>query len=350
LTESRPFAERLLTWWDDHGRHDLPWQHPRTPYRVWVSEIMLQQTQVATVIPYFERFMERFPTLAALATAPLDDVLAQWAGLGYYARARHLHATAMICQDTHSGELPTTAASLLELPGIGESTANAIVSQSQDIPAAVVDGNVRRVLARHRAVDGWPGQVDVSRRLWQIARDKLPPGRGADYTQAIMDLGATVCTRGRPRCDACPVRSDCQAHAAGTIDQYPGSKPKAVVREQVLFMLLATRPDRAILLEKRPPTGIWGGLWCLPSADTLERLATSSGIAADRLEPLPEFEHRLSHRLLRIRPLELQSAPETRTVECRQEQDWLTEREWRNLGLPKPVTQFLDRYFDGENR
>jgi A/G-specific adenine glycosylase len=350
LTDPKPFADRLLDWWEIHGRHDLPWQHPRTPYRVWVSEIMLQQTQVTTVIPYFARFMDRFPGLTDLAGAPLDAVLALWAGLGYYARARNLHKAAVICQDEHGGALPDDATALAALPGIGESTANAIVSQSRDIPAAVVDGNVRRVLARHRAVDGWPGKAEVNRKLWQIAEANLPSARGADYTQAIMDLGATVCTRGQPGCEACPVSGDCLAFSAGEVGRYPASRPKARVREQALFMLLATRSEGGILLERRPPAGIWGGLWCLPTAESVERLAAGHGVEPTSFHPLPEVEHRLSHRLLRITPLELRSEPGAGEVECRDNQAWLYENDWRQLGLPRPVAELLNRYVNGEKQ
>ena len=205
MTEPTHFAERLLAWWDRHGRHDRPWQHPRTPYRVWVAEIMLQQTQVSTVIPYFKRFVDRFPTLVTLAEAELDEVLSLWSGLGYYARARNLHRAAAICVREHGDELPRAREQLAGLPGIGESTANAILSQAWDVPAVVLDGNVRRVLARHDAVAGWPGQSAVQRSLWQAAERRLPRDRGADYTQAVMDLGATLCTRAHPGCRQCPV-------------------------------------------------------------------------------------------------------------------------------------------------
>jgi len=209
------FAERLLAWWEVNGRHDLPWQHPRTPYRVWISEIMLQQTQVATVIPYFDRWMRDFPDVATLAAASLDSVLSHWSGLGYYARARNLHRAALQCVQEHGGRLPAAAEELVALPGIGLSTANAIISQATDQPAAVLDGNVRRVLARHAAVDGWPGRAAVQKRLWTEAEARLPNDRGADYSQAIMDLGATVCMRSKAACELCPVSADCGAPTAG---------------------------------------------------------------------------------------------------------------------------------------
>ncbi len=296
------FADRILAWWDRHGRHDLPWQHPRSPYRVWVSEIMLQQTQVATVIPYFERFVRRFPDLAALADAPLDDVLAHWSGLGYYARARNLHRAARACMAQHGGTVPASAAELEALPGIGASTANAIISQAHDRPLAILDGNVRRVLARHAAVEGWPGQRAVHDRLWAEAESRLPAARGADYTQAIMDLGATLCTRSRPACEACPVSRDCVALARQQVDRLPSPRPGLKVREKNLFVLIQQRDDGAVLLVQRPPAGIWGGLWSLPEADSLEALADRFGLDARSLSTLPSFGHRLTHRKLTIHP------------------------------------------------
>jgi A/G-specific adenine glycosylase len=350
LTETPHFADRLLAWWDVNGRHDLPWQHPRTPYRVWVSEIMLQQTQVAAVVPYFERFVQSFPGIPELATAPLDAVLSRWSGLGYYARARNLHRAARICQDAHDGELPATAEELAALPGIGQSTANAIVSQAHDVPAAVVDGNVRRVLARREAVEGWPGQGAVNREIWRIASGLLPRRRGADYTQAIMDLGATVCTRTRPRCGDCPVRTDCQAFQTGTVDRYPAPKPRTRVLEQSMYMLLLRRPGGEVLLERRPAAGIWGGLWCLPTAESREGLAARHGLIAENLDGLPELEHRLTHRLLRIKPLGAEFTDSGMPLKCTEQQRWLPESEWRQLGLPRPVTELLNLYLPGEHR
>ncbi|HET6591987.1 MAG TPA: A/G-specific adenine glycosylase, partial [Xanthomonadales bacterium] len=266
------FADRLLAWWDVHGRHDLPWQHPRTPYRVWISEIMLQQTQVGTVIPYFERWMRDFPDLAALAAASLDDVLSHWSGLGYYARARNLHRAAIQCVREHGADLPPGAEALSALPGIGLSTANAIVSLSTDAPKPVLDGNVRRVLARHSAIAGWTGQAAVQKRLWAEAEARLPTDRGADYTQAVMDLGATLCTRSKPGCEQCPVRTDCRGLAAGKVSQLPSAKPATRVSDRTLDMLILRDERGRVLLEKRPPAGIWGGLWCLPEGNDLSAI------------------------------------------------------------------------------
>jgi len=340
LTEAAPFSERLLAWWQDHGRHDLPWQHPRTPYRVWISEVMLQQTQVATVIPYFERWMARFPDLATLGEAPEDEVLAHWAGLGYYARARNLHDMARECVERFGGELPADPEVLASLPGIGQSTANAIVSQAHDRPLPILDGNAKRVLARHAAVTGWPGQPSVARELWQAAEARLPDTRGADYTQAIMDLGATLCSPRDPACEACPVSGDCSALAAGTIAEYPGSRPAKTVKEQVLFLLLWFRGD-SLLLERRPPSGIWGGLWCPPQGETPAALARRFGLDAGDLSALPERTHRLTHRLLRITPLQTRTAASGREVECGGQLAWQPATAWPSLGLPKPVAALL---------
>lgn len=341
------FADRLLAWFDEHGRKDLPWQHPRTPYRVWISEIMLQQTQVATVIPYFQRWVVSFPDIAALAAAPADDVLSHWSGLGYYARARNIHKTAMICANEHGGELPPTAESLRALPGIGPSTANAIVSQSADRPAAVLDGNVRRVLARHTATEGWTGNSSVQKMLWAEAESRLPASRGADYTQAVMDLGALVCTRARPACESCPVGTDCSALEQDIVDQLPTPKPAARIGEMDLFMLILRDGEGRVLLEKRPGAGIWGGLWSFPAGDTPEAAASQLGIEIARRSELDSLQHRLSHRLMTIRPLLAVPGPGMQ-VKCGPERGWFDSAQQQALGLPKPVSDLLARLNDGD--
>jgi A/G-specific adenine glycosylase len=343
----RPFAERLLGWWDRHGRKHLPWQQPRTPYRVWVSEIMLQQTQVATVIPYFERWMARFPDIESLAEAPLDDVLSHWSGLGYYARARNLHKTARLCRDDHGGELPLEAVALSALPGIGESTANAIVSQATDRPAAVLDGNVRRVLARHAAIEGWTGKAAVQKALWTEAVDRLPAARGADYTQAVMDLGALVCTRSGPACGDCPVGEDCAALQRGRVDELPTKKPATKVTDQALYLLVLKDGAGRVLLEKRPPAGIWGGLWCLPDAETPDSLEQKTGLKLNASTALPPFEHRLSHRRLTLHPLKLNGC-DSRQVKCAGACEWFSPAQWPELGLPRPVARLLGQLQHGE--
>jgi A/G-specific adenine glycosylase len=344
---SLPFAQRLLDWWDRHGRHDLPWQQPRTPYRVWISEIMLQQTQVGTVVPYFRRWLRDFPDVPKLAAAPLDEVLSHWSGLGYYARARNLHRAAIRCVEEHGGDLPEGAEALCALPGIGLSTANAIVSQSTDQPAAVLDGNVRRVLARHAAVEGWTGQAAVQKRLWMEAKSRLPSQRGADYTQAVMDLGATLCTRSKPGCEHCPVRGDCQALQRGLVSQLPAPKPATRVSDKTLHMLILRDSEGRVLLEKRPPAGIWGGLWCLPDGDSIEAIERRLGLSVSGPTPLPCFGHRLSHIRMTIRPLLADAAKPTQ-VQCPASRDWFERRQLLQLGLPKPVTDLLNRLHDGE--
>jgi len=265
-----PFADRLLAWWQENGRHDLPWQHPREAYRVWVSEIMLQQTQVETVIGYFDRFVQRFPDLQSLAEAELDDVLALWSGLGYYARARNLHAAARQVRENFGGALPADPDALCQLPGIGRSTAAAIVAQAFDRRAVILDGNVKRVLARHAGVSGWPGAPAVERELWREADRRTPDERAADYTQAIMDLGATVCRRSSPACYACPVAADCVAVARNLQHELPTPRPKRELPERASRFLIARDEANRVLLVRRPPSGVWGGLWCLPEAGEIE--------------------------------------------------------------------------------
>ena len=339
----RAFADRLLDWWDAHGRHDLPWQHPRTPYRVWVSEVMLQQTQVATVIPYFERWMQRFPGLPSLAEADLDEVLGLWSGLGYYARARHLHAAARECMDRHGGNLPADPKALAALPGIGESTANAIFSQAWDRPATVLDGNVKRVLARHAGVDGWPGHSKVHRKLWQQAEVRLPASRGADYTQAIMDLGATVCTARQPSCEVCPVTADCLAFKADRVDALPAPRPRREVPEVTLDLWLITDSAGRVLLRRRSSEGVWGGLWSLPEGEhEAERLALPkrTGIR------LPDREHRLTHRALTLRTTRFDLGDDAGAIQCDEALQWSAPEDWRARGLPQPVRRLLETHLE----
>jgi A/G-specific adenine glycosylase len=308
---------------------------------------MLQQTQVKTVIPYFERWVESFPDLATLAKAPLDDVLAHWSGLGYYARARNLHKAAVRCMERHGGELPANAKDLSALPGIGQSTANAIVSQSTDHPTAVLDGNVRRVLARHAAIKGWTGKAAIQKQLWKEAVARLPGDRGADYTQAIMDLGALVCTRSKPTCGQCPVYADCQALKLDRISELPSPKPATKVSNKTIHMLILTDRQGRVLLEKRPPAGIWGGLWCLPEGESLKNIEANLGLSSAKATTLPIVEHRLSHIRMTIHPT-LATAADARQVKCTGEHDWFDHAQHKELGLPKPVTDLLKRLTNGE--
>lgn len=346
---SSPFPDRLLEWWDANGRKSLPWQNPRNPYRVWVSEIMLQQTQVSAVIPYFERWMRRFPDLPALANAPLDEVLSLWSGLGYYARARNLHAAAQSCAEHYGGHLPDSAEMLEQLPGIGPSTANAIISLAFDRPAAVLDGNVRRVLARHAGVEGWPGKSAVQRALWREAETRLPAARGADYSQAIMDLGALVCSARNPQCGACPVAEDCRARELDAQHRIPAPRPKKEVPTRILHMLVVRDESGRVLLQRRQPNGIWGGLWSLPEGPTRRAARSRIGLGEDTPghspRSLPDLEHRLTHLRLRIRPtlMTLSGAAALKWTEVRETPDmaWFAATDWSELGLPKPVNQLL---------
>jgi A/G-specific adenine glycosylase len=339
------FAERLLAWWDEHGRKDLPWQSPRSAYRVWVAEIMLQQTQVKTVIPYFERFIARFPDLPALAAAATDDVLALWSGLGYYARARNLLQAARICVEDFEGKLPGTPEALAQLPGIGASTANAICSQAFDRPAVVLDGNVKRVLARHEAIEGWPGRTAVRKALWACAERYLPVRRGADYTQAIMDLGATLCTRAKPLCERCPVEADCRAYRRGRVAELPSSRPRLRTTRKTVRMLILKDKKGRVLLERRPPAGIWGGLWSLPADDAGPPFGQRFRIDGnDRLDTLPVLEHTLTHMHMKIQPLMGTTEAFIKGVECNGQKRWFSVGAWRALGLPAPVRQLLETH------
>ena len=258
------FADKLLDWYEHHGRHDLPWQVRGDPYPVWISEVMLQQTQVTTVIPYYERFISQFPSLQDLAAANLDQVLYLWSGLGYYARARNMHKTAKIIAEQYNGSFPEEITELVALPGIGTSTAGAILAQSLGQRHPILDGNVKRVLARYYCIDGWPGHRETENRLWQLSDHNTPSEKIAEYTQAIMDLGATICKRSNPDCPGCPIQSDCQALQYDEVNTYPHKRQKKTLPIKTATFLLLKNEQGEIYLIQRPPTGIWGGLWCLP--------------------------------------------------------------------------------------
>ncbi len=340
------FVARLLHWFDDHGRHDLPWQHPRSPYRVWLSEIMLQQTQVATVIPYFQRFLQHFPTLPDLAAASNDAVMAQWAGLGYYARARNLHAAAKRCVELHDGDLPRDFDALHALPGIGRSTAGAILSQAWNDPFAILDGNVKRVLSRYHGIDGFPGLPAIEKQLWSIAEAhvaQVPARRMADYTQAQMDLGATVCSRAKPACVICPLQDACAARREGRTAELPTPKPSRTLPEREAVALLLRDAQQRVLLQKRPDTGIWAQLWTLPQADAGSVLqdwfdAHVEGSLEDA-EELPVLQHTFSHYKLHLQVLSRQVhglRVEEPTLR------WVANDELPALGLPAPIRKLLD--------
>jgi A/G-specific adenine glycosylase len=338
------FAEQLLAWYDRSGRHDLPWQHPRDPYRVWLSEIMLQQTQVQTVIPYFERFVRELPSLQALAAVDEDRVIALWAGLGYYARARNLHKAARLCMAQHGGELPTDFEALSALPGIGRSTAGAILAQAHGQRFAILDGNVKRVLCRFHGVAGWPGSTAVEKQLWEHAQANLPTERLADYTQAIMDFGATLCTRSDPSCVLCPLQSGCVALREGRIAELPESRPGKPLPERRTLMLLLTDAERRVLLVRRPPTGVWAGMWSLPEVEdhdqAREFVSVHSEADFEAGTPLALIEHTFSHYRLHIAPLYWrQAAPASRIGDNAQR--WQPLDAIDEVGLPAPVRKLL---------
>lgn len=305
------FASCLLAWWDEHGRKNLPWQRQRTSYRVWVSEIMLQQTRASAVVPYFKRFMARFPTVEALAGGSRDEVLHLWSGLGYYARARNLHRAARIVVRDHGGNFPDALADILALPGIGRSTAAAIVAQAYNRRAAILDGNVKRVLARQHRVAGPVSSTVTVKALWALAETHTPAHRAADYTQAIMDLGAMLCLRRQPGCVSCPVRATCQAFAAGEVERFPEPAARRARRLQRRRFFVLTDPDGACFVEQRPATGVWGGLWSPPerdSGDTADGFLAWAGIDAALVEAVhvaPVFRHGFSHYDLDVEPIYL---------------------------------------------
>jgi A/G-specific adenine glycosylase len=338
-------AGALIAWHAHQGRHDLPWQIDRSPYRVWVSEIMLQQTQVATVIPYYTRFMQRFPTIQALADAPIDDVLHLWTGLGYYARARNMHRSAVRIRDEFGGEFPTTFEEVASLPGIGRSTAGAILALSQGQRFAILDGNVKRVLSRYFGVEGTAAERAVSERLWQLA-ERCTPEDGVDvYTQAIMDLGATVCTRHKPLCAYCPLSESCVAKLAGRQHELPSPRPARERRVRKVVMLIAMREDGSVLLERRPDSGVWGGLWCLPEFGTSAAALSYVGASLHRVQGKPRtlglLEHAFTHFDLLITPLLVRCAGNVPTVE-ESRSVWYDMRAPARVGLPAPVKSLLE--------
>ncbi len=338
-----PFATALLAWFDRHGRKDLPWQHPRDAYRVWLSEVMLQQTQVVTVIPYFQRFVAALPTLRDLAAADEDTVLALWAGLGYYRRARFLQRAAQTCVEQHDGELPRDFDALAALPGIGRSTAGAILAQAHGLRFAILDGNVKRVLTRYLGIHGHPGQSAVEKVLWQRADALTPAERVADYTQAIMDLGATVCVRSRPLCDACPLAKTCVARRDGLTAQLPTAKPGKAIPTRDTVMLILRDAQGRVLLERRGPTGVWSGLWSLPEASDLDGAWRTAQTLADidDAQALSPFVHVFSHYRLQVEPILFDEATARRVIADNPGLRWCDAGERARLGLPAPVRTLL---------
>ncbi len=341
------FQQQLLAWFDVHGRKDLPWQQNINPYRVWLSEVMLQQTQVASVIGYFNRFVVRFPSVQSLAEADLDMVLQHWAGLGYYARARNLHKTAQMIV-SGGGEFPQTIAELTALPGIGRSTAGAILSIACGQSQPILDGNVKRVLARVHAVHGWPGDNKVAAQLWQISEKYTPQNLTAAYTQAMMDLGATLCTRSKPQCESCPVNNGCQARQLGLVRQLPQPKPRKDTPVKQLYFLLLQDAEERLLLERRPPTGIWGGLWSLPEFDQLQQLQDWCVLHDYRigdLQTLPSQRHSFSHYHLDYTPVQARLQNPINNVMEGERAVWYKACDIDSLGLPAPIKRLLQQHY-----
>ena len=348
---SRSFAERLLAWWDEHGRKSFPWQRDPTPYRVWVAEVMLQQTQAATVVPYYERFMARFSSIEVLAAAPLDEVLHLWSGLGYYARARNLHSAAQVVVGEHGGAFPSSLEAIRKLPGIGRSTAAAIVAQAFGQRAAILDGNVKRVLARHHRVGGPISSSATLKALWRHAERHTPVVRVADYTQAVMDLGATICRRSRPACAICPLRGSCRGLAAGDATEFPQRAARRARRVEKRRFFLLTDAGGATFLRQQPSTGIWGGLW-VPPQDAVEQ-TTANFLAAHDVHPqLVEsirvgqtIQHGFSHYQLVVEPVFIRLNARPGAVG---EEGGVWVRRDHQLGVPALVAKLLVAVVDME--
>ncbi|MEM9334181.1 MAG: A/G-specific adenine glycosylase [Pseudomonadota bacterium] len=340
------FSARVLAWFDEHGRKHLPWQQPKDPYRIWVSEVMLQQTQVQTVIPYFERFVQRFPDVLTLADAPVDEVLAHWSGLGYYARARNLHRAAQQIRDSHAGRFPRTFDEVAALPGVGRSTAGAILSLSHGDRFAILDGNVKRVLARHAAVDGWPGRTAVLNTLWDLSEARTPDSRVDDYNQAMMDLGATLCVRSKPACLLCPVCADCEGLREGDVASYPGKKPKKAKPLKTTTMVLAMHGER-VYLQRRPAQGIWGGLWSFPEVgdNVADWSSRNLGRRPDVEEHWQSLRHSFSHYDLDIRPVVIRVKSQQVADD---EAGWFLLDDEPPGGIAAPVARLLDSLRDAQ--
>lgn len=343
------FSASLLQWYRRSGRHDLPWQLDANSYRVWVSEIMLQQTQVSTVIPYYTRFMQAFPDVVQLAEADIDEVLHLWTGLGYYARARNMHKTAQtICRE-YDGKVPDDLEILISLPGIGRSTAGAILSLSLNQSISILDGNVKRVLARYYAIAGWPGNKKIENQLWQLADRHTPKQNCAEYTQAIMDLGATLCTRTKPDCPSCPLGTGCQAKKQNLQHMFPGKKPKLTLPvKQTVFAIIANT-NGEVLLEKRPPSGIWGGLWGFPECsgehELVDWLASNKGYVTELSNEQAVVRHTFSHFHLDITPVKLNLLATEDRIEDKPEQCWYKPDGDLKLGMAAPVKKLIEGLF-----
>jgi len=339
------FSHAVLNWFDQHGRKNLPWQQDTTPYRVWVSEIMLQQTQVSTVIPYFDRFMLTFPNVATLALANEDEVLHLWTGLGYYARARNLHKTSQLIHQQYSDQFPASQAELESLPGIGRSTAGAILSLSLQQRAPILDGNVKRVLSRFKTIEGWSGHSKTLKALWQLAEEFTPTQRVADYTQAMMDLGATLCTRSQPQCHHCPLQAHCNAYHTDSVKNYPQGKARKKLPTRDAFFLILNNAAGEVLLEKRPAQGIWGGLWSLPQHEEKDQLVA---LLEQKLQgqiqttdSLPAIRHTFSHFHLNIHPIKASVSNLPAQIMADDQQAWYHPQQLTGIGLAAPIKILL---------
>ena len=339
---------KLLAWFDVHGRKHLPWQIDKTPYRVWISEIMLQQTQVNTVIPYYQKFVQSFPDVLSLANAAEDKVLKHWSGLGYYARARNLHKTAKIIRDEYAGRFPEQFEQVVQLPGVGRSTAGAILSLALNQHHVILDGNVKRVLSRLHKVDGWAGQTATANKLWLLAEKYTPKQRVADYNQAMMDLGATLCVRGKNvKCKQCPLVDDCLAHRDQQVADYPVSKPKKTISTKQTYMLMLCNKDRAVYLEKRPPVGIWGGLWAFPQHESLESMHQWCGetlnVKIKKQQQWEKMRHTFSHFHLDITPVFVEASNPKNIVMEENRSVWYKLGQRHDRGYATPMMKLFKK-------
>lgn len=344
-TSAKTFSKQVVDWYHKQGRKHLPWQQKKNPYRVWISEVMLQQTQVATVIPYYQRFMESFPSITDLANASEDTVLHHWTGLGYYARARNLHKAAKIMADTYKGEFPTTLDEVVALPGIGRSTAGAILSLALNKHHPILDGNVKRVLARCYTVEGYNGQAKYEKALWPITEVLTPKKSVAQFNQAMMDLGAMICTRSKPKCGECPLESGCLANSLNEQANYPQKKPKKVTPEKSTIMLIP-RVSNKVLMEKRPPSGIWGGLWCfleVQKHSQIPALLSSLNLKQLNQQVLPEFRHTFSHFHLDITPVVIDCEVNiTKEINEKDRQQWYDLTNKASVGLAASTQKLIN--------
>jgi A/G-specific adenine glycosylase len=343
------FAARVIAWQEGHGRHDLPWQNTRDPYRIWLSEIMLQQTQVSTVVPYYQRFLARCADVAALAELATEEVMGLWSGLGYYARARNLHRCARCVVEAHGGQFPRTPNEIASLPGIGRSTAAAIAAFAYGTRAAILDGNVKRVLCRAFGITGFPGDKTVENRLWELAESLLPESGIERYTQGLMDLGATVCTRNRPACLLCPLTETCVARLETRVAELPERRPKKATPQRTATVLIL-RHDGAVLLEQRPPAGIWGGLLSLPETESngpslADDVQRRFGLDLVAVQELPPVQHAFTHFKLELRPLLCEVAPGARSAH-EADGKWQPLAELNSAPLPAPVRRLLQQVAD----